>query len=222
LSRIASSLENVLEDYRRIAEVKNLKLWLGHPLLENGSLFNAYSLVTANGVIATQRKMVRWTSEHSIFEAAHNWQGNFSEHGYGILICWEVCAFQDMRRFERPTLIPELREAKPSLVVLPSYWVLNKKYLLNEARELVKPFRQKSGRFKTGKPYTACYGVRPEGCVVFVPNHNEAFVVCPHPRPTPSKKTLIAASLKKPGWIHVSAEGVETVLANHSRRQRVS
>ena len=199
-------LESTIEPYRKIAEEKNLKLWLGHLLNEDGRLFNAYSLVTKNGIERTQRKKFLWKTE--TLDAAEKWEGRFGK--LAILICSEVSAFWDVLAFDKKPQI-ELRQDPPKIVVIPAHWARNKEFLLTTARAIAHPLWHKIYNWKKGDvPVTG--GVRPEGIPVFVINHTDAYAVGPAdamlgPAAAPNggaRITRTHAELHVPGYIQIN------------------
>ena len=202
--RHARALPKTLSFFRGVAKKKNLKIWLGHSLLSEGRLWNAYSLVGEKGIIFTQRKKFLWRPERWLYAEPSGYEGNRRE--YSVLICSEVSAFFDPMRWSRPTRIPEIRVKKPRLVVVPAYWVLNKDYLLSIARSIARPYCAKEYDGKRVEK-----GIHPEGSVVFVVNAKEALVVGPVPEKDCRKKTTVYADLKESGWIEATEDYLDVV-----------
>ena len=215
--RIAQRSDSLFTPYMELARKKDLRIWLGHPLLENGRLYNAYSLITAHGIAYTQRKKFLWKTEDvkkqkgGYVDAADRWEGNFKH--YAILICSEVEAFYNILRWDRPSLVPELREAQPRLVVVPAHWLHFTKFFEKEARVVARPLWQKNYK-KNGKDFSVIQGVRPEGVFVFGVNAYHTFVMGPAGPEQPSRRVIKLGALNSPGWIQVIGNIINIVKRN--------
>lgn len=199
----ARRLRKSLAPFMRIAREKNLRIWLGHGLIEGDGIFNAYSLLTANGITFTHRKKFLWKTERWLFAQPPEWGGNFEN--CSVLICSEVSAVFDPLYWYKSTRIPEIRDAKPRIVAVPAHWFFNKAHLLKIARTMAAPRIKKTyGDLVVEK------GIHDDGVIIFLINSTECVVVGPTQNPKPNKKTTIYASLKKPGWIAVTRNSIET------------
>ncbi|MFI5361081.1 MAG: hypothetical protein ACHQ49_03840 [Elusimicrobiota bacterium] len=202
LIKAARGLDATLKPFQEIAREKSLKIWVGHLLYQDRKLYNAYSLVTKDGIAFTQRKKFLWKTEKAFISEPAHWEGLFKD--YAILICSEASAFFNVAAYRAPNRIPEIRRAQPKLVVFPAHWVHNKSMVVDTARVIARPLWKKT--YARGP---VVKGVRPEGVPVFAVNYTEAAVVGPGPnRKHPSK---VHASLKKPGWIQVIQGRVNVV-----------
>lgn len=198
----ARRLRKSLAPFMRIAREKNLRIWLGHGLIENRQIYNAYSLVDKTGIIFTHRKKFLWRTERGLFAKSPDWRGNF--RNCSILICSEATAFFDPLFWQKPTNIPELRKANPKIVAVPAHWWFRRKYLERISRTIATPYHAKNyGKLFVEK------GVNKRGVPVFIAHSMYCKVIGPAANPKPKKKTAVYVSLKKPGWIAVTRNSIE-------------
>ncbi|MFI5351209.1 MAG: hypothetical protein ACHQ2Z_16820 [Elusimicrobiota bacterium] len=201
-----SSVEKIVEPYRKVAEQKDLKIWLGHLLYDDGRIYNAYSLVTKSGIERTQRKKFLWKTEK--LDAAENWEGRFGQ--LAVMICSEVSAFWDILAFDKPPKI-DLRSKPPEIVVVPAHWARDKDFLMSTARAIAHPLWSKVYHWQKGN-VRVTGGVRPEGIPVFVVNHTEVYAVGPAdaklgPASAPNggaRITRTHAALYAPGYVQIN------------------